>query len=127
MNEKINFDSLFKNYDPPEGGIQGLQKKIENLERKGNHFSIPKIAFVSSIAVAILFAVLLVPGLLKPKRNLFVDLVNKSENPAFIKYGYIKKRNEPVSIPASARSHLAVLRVETSNKNVKFYLIESNM
>lgn len=125
--ENIKFENLFKNYDPPEGGIHSLQEKLENLERKDNLFSISKIAFASSIAVVILLAVLLVPGLLKPKRNLFVDLVNKSDNPAFIKYGYVKKRNEPVSIPADARSRLAVLRVETSNKNVKFYLIESNI
>ena len=51
-----------------------------------------------------------------------MDLVNKSENPAFIKYG-----QEAVTIPDSAKSHLAALRVETSNKNVKFYLIESTL
>ena len=123
--ERTNFDSLFKSYDPPGGGIQGLRKKLDNLERKGNFLSIPKIAVVSTFAVVILLAVLLVPGLLKPKRNLFVDLVNKSGNPVFIKYGYIKKGNEAVTIPADARSHLAALRIETSNKNVKFYLIES--
>jgi hypothetical protein len=125
--ENIKFENLFKSYDLSEGGIQGLRDKLERLERKRSLFSIPRIAFASSIAVVILLAVLLVPGLLKPKKNLFIDLVNKSDNPAFIKYGYKKKRNEAVSIPAAARSHLAALRVETSNKNVKFYWIESNM
>jgi hypothetical protein len=61
----------------------------------------------------------------RPRSNLFIELVKKSENPAFIKYGYKKRSGEAVSIPASARSHLAVKRVETFNENVKFYLIES--
>ena len=56
-----------------------------------------------------------------------MDLVNKSGSPVFIKYGYKKKSMGAVTIPDSAKSHLAVLRVETSNKNVKFYLIESNI
>ena len=120
MSKKMNFDSLFKSYDPPEGGVNGLREKLERLERKSGFFSIPKIAFASSFAAVILLAVLITPGLLKPKKNLFLDLVNKSENPAFIKYGYIKKREEAITIPNSAKSHLAVLRVETSNKNVKF-------
>ncbi len=89
MSEKINFDSLFKNYDPPEGGIHALREKLDKVERKGNLSSIPKIAFASTFAAVIFLAVLLIPGLLKPKRNLFVDLVNKSGNPVFIKYGYI--------------------------------------
>lgn len=127
MSEKIKLNSLFKRYDPPEGGLHGLREKLEKVERKGSFFSIPRIAFASAFAAVILIAALIFPGLLKPKKNLFVDLVNKSENPAFIKYGYIKKGHETVSIPDSAKSHLAVLRVETSNKNVKFYLIESNI
>ena len=127
MSEKINYDSLFKNYDPPKGGVNGLREKLDRLERKSNLFTVPRIAFASTFAVVILLAVVLTPGLLKPKSNLFVDLVNKSENPVFIKYGYIKKREEAVTIPDSAKSHMAALRVETSNKNVIFYLIESNI
>ena len=127
MSEKIDFGSLFKSYDPPGGGVNGLREKLDRLERKSNFFSLPKIAFASSFAVVILLAVLLDPGLLKPKKNLFIDLVNKSENPAFIKYGYRKKSGEAVTIPDSAKSRLAVLRIETSNKNVKFYLIEGNI
>ncbi|MGD9160570.1 MAG: hypothetical protein PVG39_19295 [Desulfobacteraceae bacterium] len=115
------------NYWMVAGRKAKTRAKLDGVERKSNFFSIPKIAFASTFAMVILLAVLLTPGLLKPKKNLFIDLVNKSENPAFIKYGYIKKRDEAVSIPDSAKSHLAVLRVETSNKNVKFYLIESNI
>ena len=118
---------MFKIYDPPEGGVQGLREKLDRLERKSNLFSVPRIAFASAFAAVILLAVLLTPGLKKPKNNLFVHLVNKSDNPALIKYGYMKKGKEAVTIPDSAKSHLAVLRVETSNKNVKFYLIESNI
>ena len=125
MSEKINFDSIFKSYDPPEGGISGLHKKLDKLESKGSLFSLPKIAFASAFAAVIILAVLFYPGLLKPKKNLFTDLVSKSDNPVFIKYGYIKKEAEGVTIPDSEKTHLAALRVETSNKNVKFYLIES--
>ena len=127
MRKKIYFESLFKSYDPPEDGIQGLRKKLDDTERKGYFISIPQIAFASACVAVILTAVLITPALFKPKSNLFIDLVNKSENPVFIKYGYIKKKDEAVTIPDSAKSHLAVLRVETSNKNVKFYLIESNI
>jgi hypothetical protein len=127
MSEKIKFDFFLKSYNPPEGGVQRLREKLDKEERKGDLFSIPKIVFASSVAMIIILAVLLTPTLFKPKKDLFVDLVNKSNNPVFIKYGYIKKRGEAVSILGSAKSHLAVLCVETPNKNVKFYLIESNI
>ena len=60
----------------------------------------------------------------RPRSNLFIELVKKSENPAFIKYGYLERNSEGVSIPPSARSRLKVKRVETRNDNVKFYIIE---
>ena len=125
--DSTKFYSLFKSYDPPEGGIHGLRKKLDDAERKNRFFSISKITLASAFAAVILTAALITPGLFKPKGNLFVDLVNKSENPVFIKYGYIKKGGETVSIPYSAKSRLAALRIETSNKNVKFYLIESTL
>jgi hypothetical protein len=127
MDDNIRFKRLFRSYDPPEGGIQGLREKLDRLEIKKPSFSPPKIALVTTFAVLVLIAVAVTPRLMKPRprSNLFIELVKKSENPAFIKYGYKKRSGEAVSIPASARSHLAVKRVETFNENVKFYLIES--
>ena len=127
MDDNIRFKSLFKSYDPPEGGVQGLREKLDRVEIKKPIFSPPKIALVTTFAVAVLVTVALIPRLMQPRlrSNLFIELVNKTENPAFIKYGYKKRSGEAVSIPASARSHLAVKRIETANKNVKFYLIES--
>lgn len=125
--ENIEFENLFIKYDPPAGGIQGLQVKLENLERKGPFLSIPKIAFAAAFIAAAFFALFFSLELQKPKRNLFVDLVNKSDNPVFIKYGYKKSAGEAVSIPENAKSHLAALHIETSDKNVKFYLIQSKM
>ncbi len=127
MDHNIKFKSLFKTYDPPEGGIQGLREKLDRLETKKPFFSPSRIALVTSFAVVLLVAIALIPGLIKPKSrsNLFTELVKKSENPAFIKYGYLERSEEAVSIPASARSHLTIKRVNTSDKNVKFYLVES--
>jgi hypothetical protein len=125
MDDNIGYKSLFGSYDPPEGGIQGLREKLNRLETKKPFFSPPRIALVTTFAVTLLVAVALIPGLMKPKSNLFIELAKKSENPAFIKYGYLERSEEAVSIPASAKSHLTVKRVETSNENVKFYLLES--
>ena len=127
MDNDIKFKSLFESYDPPEGGIQGLREKLDGLEVKKPLFSPPKIALVTTFAVLVLVAVTVTPRLMKPRQrsNLFIELVKKSENPAFIKYGYKKRSGEAVSIPASARSHLTIKRIETHNKNVKFYLLES--
>jgi len=125
MDENIRFKSLFKSYDPPEGGVQGLREKLDRLETKKPFFSSLKIALVTTLAVALLVAVGFIPGLIKPRNNLFMELVKKSENPAFIKYGYLERSEEAVSIPASARSHLTIKRVNTSDKNVKFYLVEN--
>lgn len=125
MDDNTRLKSLFKSYDPPEGGVQGLREMLGRHEMKKPFFSPPKIALVTTFAILILVAVVVTPRLIKPRSNLFLELVNKTENPAFIKYGYIKRSGEAVSIPASARQHLAVKRVETLNKNVKFYLIES--
>ena len=127
MDDNIRFKRLFKSYDPPEGGVQGLRKKLDRLEAKKPFFYPPKIALVTTFAVVVLVSVALIPKLMKPRprSNLFIELVKKSENPAFIKYGYLERSGEAVSIPASARSRLTVKRVETSNKNVRFYLVES--
>lgn len=122
--ENIRFENLFEKYDPPAGGIQGLREKLGKPEGKAPFLSIPKVAFASAVIVAIFIAVFLAPDLLKQKRNLFIDLVNESDNPVFIKYGYKKSTGESVSIPESAKSHLAALRIESSNKNIQFYLIE---
>lgn len=123
--ENIKFESLFKKYEPPEGGIHGLNKKLEKQKIKNSLFTFPKMVFASAFATVIILTVLLYPDLMRPKNNLFIDLVNESGNPALIKYGYLTKRDEGVSIPANERSRVAVLRVKTSNKNVKFYIIES--
>ena len=125
--EKTNFESLFEQYDPPEGGFQSFQEKLERSENKKSFFTVPRITLASAFVAAILLAVFLTPNLIKPKRNLFVDLINESDNPVFIKYGYKKLAGEAVSIPKNAKSHLAALRVDTSDKNVKFYLIERKM
>ena len=127
MDENIRFKSLFESYDPPEGGVQGLREKLDRLETKKPFFSPARIALVMSFALVLLVAVALVPKLMKPKprSNLFIELAKESENPAFIKYGYLKRSEEGVSIPASARSHLTIKRINTSDKNVKFYLVES--
>lgn len=120
----MRFKTLFKSYDPPKEGVQGLKEKLNRLETKKPFFTPPKIALVTTFAVALLVSVVLVPRLMKPRSNLFIELVKKSENPAFIKYGYLERSEEAVSIPASARSRLTVKRVETSNKDVKFYIVE---
>ena len=125
MDDITRLKNLFQSYDPPEGGVQGLREKLDRLETKKPFFSLPRIALVTSFAVILLVAGALVPKLMKPKSNLFMELVKKSENPAFIKYGYLERSEEAVSIPASARSHLTVKRVKASNKNVKFYIVES--
>jgi hypothetical protein len=125
MDDNTIFKSCFKSYDPPEGGLHGLREKLDRLEAKKPFFSPPKIALTTTITVALLVAVVVVPRIMKPKSNLFIELAKKSENPAFIKYGYLERSGEAVSIPASARSHLKVKRVETSNKNVKFYMVEA--
>ena len=125
MDDNIRFENLFETYDPPEGGVQGLREKLDSLETKKPFFSLPRIALVTSFAIAILVAVALIPGLMKPRSNLFLELVKKSENPAFIKYRYLERNEEAVSVPPSAKSYLTVKRVETSNENVKFYLVES--
>jgi hypothetical protein len=124
MGEYIRFKSLFKSYDPPEGGVQGLREKLDRHDMKKSFFTPPKIALVTTFVVVVMVAVALTPMLIKPRSNLFLELVNKSENPAFLKYGYLKRSGEAVSIPAKARSRLAVMRVKTLDKNVKFYLIE---
>jgi hypothetical protein len=126
MDDNIKFKSLFKSYGPPGGGLQGLREKLDRLETKKPYFSASKIALVTTFAVALLVAVALIPGLIKPRNNLFIELVKKSENPAFIKYGYLERSGEGVSIPASERSHLTIKRIKTSDKNIKFYLIESS-
>jgi len=127
MDDNTEFKSLFKNYDPPKGGIQGLREKLDRLEMKRPFLSPPKIALLTTFAVVVLVSVALIPRLMKPtpSSNLFMELVMKSENPAFIKYGYLERSEEAVSVPASAKAHLKAKRVETSNENVKFYLIES--
>lgn len=125
MDDNFKFNSFLKIYNPPEGGVQGLIEKLDRLEIKKSSFSLSRIALATGVAVVILVALVLAPRLIKPKNNLFIELVNKTENPAFIKYGYLKRSNEDVSIPANARSHLAVMRVKTSNKNVKFYIVEN--
>ena len=125
--ENIKFESLFEKHDPPGGGLQGLREKLEGFESKRPFFTIPRITLASAFAAVILLAVFLTPDLIKQKRNLFIDLVNRSDNPAFIKYGYKKMAGEAVSIPENAKSNLVALRVETSDKNVKFYLIQSKM
>ena len=127
MDNNIRIKSLFKSYDPPEVGIQGLREKLDRLEMKKQLFSPPRIALVTTFAVIVQVAVVFIPGLIKPRprSNLFIELVKKSENPAFIKYGYLERSEEAVSIPASAKSHLKVKRVKTTNKNVRFYLLES--
>ncbi len=124
MDNNMRFKTLFKSYDPPKEGVQGLKEKLNRLETKKPFFTPPKIALVTTFAVALLVSVVLVPRLMKPRSNLFIELVKKSENPAFIKYGYLERSEEAVSIPASARSRLTVKRVETSNKDVKFYIVE---
>ena len=127
MDDNIRFENFFESYDPPEGGVQGLREKLDRLETKNPFFSPPRIALVTSFAVVLLVAVALIPGLMKPtpRSNLFTELIKKSENPVFIKYGYLERSEEAVSIPASARSHLTIKRVNTSDKNVKFYLVEN--
>lgn len=127
MDDNAEFKNLFESYDPPKGGIQGLREKLDRLETKKPFLSPPKIALVTTFAVVVLVAVALIPRLMKPtpSSNLFMELVMKSENPAFIKYGYLERSEEAVSVPPSARSHLTLKRVETSNENVKFYLVES--
>jgi hypothetical protein len=125
MDDNFKFNSFFKFYDPPEGGVQGLGEKLDRLELNRSFFSLPKIILATAFTVVILVAVVLSLSLIKPKSNLFIELVNKTENPAFIKYGYLKRSSKAVSIPANARSHLAVTRVKTSNKNVKFYIVEN--
>lgn len=127
MDDNIKFKNLFKSYDPPEGGIQVLREKLDRHEMKKPFFSPPKIVLVTTFAVALMFTAVLVPRSMKPKprNDLFMELVKKSENPAFMKYGYLEKSGEGVSIPASARSYLTVKRVNTSDKNVKFYLVEN--
>ncbi|MFC1495170.1 hypothetical protein ACFL6W_07815 [Thermodesulfobacteriota bacterium] len=125
MDRKIKFENFFSSIDPPKGGVHGLREKMDKLEGKNCFFSFPKIALATTIAVAVLAAIVIIPGLLKPESNLFMELVKKSENPSFIKYGYLKRSSEAVSIPAKARSHLAVMRVKTENENIKFYIIES--
>jgi hypothetical protein len=121
--ENIEFESLFEKYDPPQGGFQGFQEKLERSERKKPFFTAPRVTLASAFVAVVLLAVFFTPDLIKPKRNLFIDLVNASDNPVFIKYGYKKPTGESVSIPDTAKSHMAALRVETSDKNVKFYLI----
>lgn len=125
MDDNKKFDNLFRSYDPPRGGVLVLREKLDRLEIKSSFFSLPKIVLVTTFVVAVVVAIAVTPMLIKPRSNLFIELVRKSENPAFIKYGYIKRSGEGVSIPASARQRLAVKRIETLNKNVKFYLIEN--
>lgn len=124
MND-IKFENLFNNIAPPEGGVQVLKEKLKKLERKRGFFSTPKLKLVSAFAMVVLIALGISPLFLKPEKNLFTDLVSKSDNQIFIKYGYQNNNNEAVSIPAGSRSQIATMRIETVNKNVKFYLIES--
>ena len=126
MNDSIRYKNLFESYDPPEGGFQGLREKLNGLETKKPFFSPPRMALVTTFAVVLLATVIFVPRMIKPwqRSNLFVELAKRSENPVFIKYGYLEKSEEAVSIPASAKSRLTVTHVETSNENVKFYLLE---
>ena len=127
MDDITRLKNLFQSYDPPEGGVQGLREKLNRFETKKPFFSNPRMALVTTFIIVALFSVVLIPKLIKPRprSNLFMELVKKSENPAFIKYGYLERNEEAVSIPPSARSHLTIKRIKTSDKNVKFYLVES--
>ena len=124
MSDNMRYKNLFESFNPPEGGVQGLREKLDRLETKKPFFSPTKIALMTAFAVALLVTAVLVPRMMKPRNNLFIELAKKSENPAFIKYGYIERNDEAVSIPASARSRLKVKRVKTSDQNVKFYIVE---
>lgn len=126
MSDKIEFDDLFKSYAPSQDGLERLCKKLDDSKRKKDLFSLPGLSIASVSVIAIMFTVIFTGNPPEPEDNLFLNLVRNSENPVFIKYGYLEKNNEPVSIPEKSRSRLAAMRLETLDKNVKFYLLESN-
>ena len=124
MND-INFENLFDNITPPEGGVKGLREKLDRLERKRGYFSTPAFKLVSAFAILAVIAVGVSPLFNKPGEKIFFELAIQSGNPVFDNYDNQQNNNEVVSIPIRSRSKMAVMPVETGNKNVKFYLIES--
>ncbi|NLD39405.1 MAG: hypothetical protein GX654_21320 [Desulfatiglans sp.] len=121
----IRFENLFDNIAPPEGGIHGLREKLENLEKKRGLFSTPKFKPASAFAIVALLVLGISFVFMKPENKSFIDLAAKSGHPIFNKYNKRLETDEPVSVPAGFRTHIAVMRIETENKNVKFYLIEN--
>lgn len=124
MND-IKFETLFDNITPPERGIQGLREKLENFEKKKGLFSTPIFKLASAFAIVALLVLGISPLFIKPENKTFIDLATESGHPIFKKYNKRLENNEPVSIPAGLRTQIAVMRIETDNKNVKFYLIEN--
>lgn len=124
MND-IKFETLFDNITPPERGIQGLREKLENLEKKKDLFSAPIFKLASAFAIAALLVLGISPLFIKPENKTFIDLATESGHPVFNKYNKRLETDEPVSVPAGLRTQIAVMRIETDNKKIKFYLIEN--
>jgi hypothetical protein len=125
MRKNIRFDNMFKDYDPPDGGLHGLTQKLYREDIQSRMSYIPKLLVASTLCAVLFFAFIISPRIFKQERDMFLELVEKTNNPVFIKYGYLKKGDEGVLIFADSGARIPAVTVETSDKNVKFYKLKN--
>jgi hypothetical protein len=124
MRKNIRFKDIFKGYDPPDGGMHGLNQRLDREDTKDRISYIPKLLGASTLCAVLFFVFIISPRIFKQERDMFLELVQKTNNPIFIKNGYFKNLDKGVFILADSGARTEAVPVETKDKNIKFYIID---
>jgi hypothetical protein len=108
MSPRDDLRDVFRELDPPPGGLAALRARIDARSRRGRWIALPALA----TAAAIVFAVVSRPAPAPLPWDPTLQSLGLEAPPA-----------EPVTLPDSRRGDTALMRVETGTPGVTFYRV----
>ena len=124
----MNFEDLFKRYDPPPGGLERLRRRMAEEEGRSAGFELWRFARTASVVVTIALVCVVLPYLAfwdNGGEDPFTELLKASRDPSLVRYGLAEPPRAELSIPADQKTRLAALKVPVDSEDVIFYWIAS--
>jgi hypothetical protein len=127
MNGKIRWRDVFEELDPPPGGLEGLRRRLDEVEMHRLRRS-PSALVWQTAAAAVVCAVLVLAmaGVLRhanePERRWRQQIISLA-NPALVRLGLQLAPTDTVTVPPAARDQIAIKQVSVDTPGVVYYRV----
>lgn len=118
-------DDLFRNIDPPSGGLECLRRKIAQREVRAK--SVRRVTAITIAVLCVCVSYVSVNAVLQMRTrqtDFFSKMLNDRGNPTLLRYGIGEPPNQAFTIRDEDKSAMMAFRA-TSTSNVDFYWVSS--